>query len=397
MIIFIMYGGGFFYGSTLIAKSVDQAMSRHPAPANLLDETGPWYPFIQLGCSRYMEDPDDLEALQVCGCGLPWDIFDIDSPSCGCGYEEAADGDLGAAVLTGCMSGGRVMMVFFSILIGGFSVGQVGPGVKAMSDARAAAAKLLAVIERKPIIGDDDDDDDDDGKKDAKAKLQRPGDPPKKPPKRVKPDHVQGEIVFENMHFKYNSGPPRPSSSSKDEDATEVEEIHKEAGGIVFGGCNLTIKAGETVALVGESGCGKSTIAKLVQRFYDPTEGRILLDGTDLRDIHVSDLRSCIGVVSQGESNLRRCTFHRLLSPLTHFVDFEYAQSHFYLIPRSKPIFGTANPMQRLKILFTLPSLRMPMTSLCRSRMDTKPWLDPKAVGDSVLVLVLLCAMFAGL
>ena len=50
---------------------------------------------------------------------------------------------------------------------------------------------------------------------------------------------------------------------------------------------------------VGESGCGKSTIAKLVQRFYDPTGGRILLDGTDLRDINVSDLRKCIGVVSQ--------------------------------------------------------------------------------------------------
>lgn len=50
---------------------------------------------------------------------------------------------------------------------------------------------------------------------------------------------------------------------------------------------------------VGESGCGKSTIAKLVQRFYDPTDGRILLDGTDLKDINVRDLRSCIGVVSQ--------------------------------------------------------------------------------------------------
>jgi ABC-type multidrug transport system fused ATPase/permease subunit len=304
---------GFSYGSTLIAKSIDKAMRRHPAPASLLDETSPWYPFIELGCSRYMEDPDDLEALQVCGCGLPWDIFDVDfePPNCGCGYEATADGDLGVAVLTGCMSGGRVMMVFFSILVGGFSVSQVGPGVKAVSDARAAAAKLLAVIERKPVIGDDDNEDgDDDGKKDSKAKHQSPGDPPKKPPNRVKPDDVQGEIVFENMHFKYNSGPPRPSSSSKEHDATEVEEMHKETGGIIFGGCNLTIKAGETVALVGESGCGKSTIAKLLQRFYDPTEGRILLDGTDLRDIHVRDLRSCIGVVSQGESQLRshQCT-----------------------------------------------------------------------------------------
>jgi len=50
---------------------------------------------------------------------------------------------------------------------------------------------------------------------------------------------------------------------------------------------------------VGESGCGKSTIAKLVQRFYDPSEGRILLDGVDLKDIAVADLRANIGVVSQ--------------------------------------------------------------------------------------------------
>merc|ERR1712125_45157 len=60
-----------------------------------------------------------------------------------------------------------------------------------------------------------------------------------------------------------------------------------------------TVGSGETVALVGESGCGKSTIAKLVQRFYDPTEGRVLLDGVDLKDIAVSDLRANIGVVSQ--------------------------------------------------------------------------------------------------
>jgi len=50
---------------------------------------------------------------------------------------------------------------------------------------------------------------------------------------------------------------------------------------------------------VGESGCGKSTIAKLLQRFYDPNEGKILLDGVDLKDIALQDLRQIIGVVSQ--------------------------------------------------------------------------------------------------
>jgi ABC-type multidrug transport system fused ATPase/permease subunit len=67
----------------------------------------------------------------------------------------------------------------------------------------------------------------------------------------------------------------------------------------VFGGVNLNIKAGTTVALVGESGCGKSTVARLVQRFYDPTGGTITLDGIDMKDLDLANLRSHIGVVSQ--------------------------------------------------------------------------------------------------
>jgi ABC-type multidrug transport system fused ATPase/permease subunit len=62
---------------------------------------------------------------------------------------------------------------------------------------------------------------------------------------------------------------------------------------------NLHVPPGQTVALVGATGAGKSTFAKLVARFYDPTEGRVLVDGHDLRDVAVHSLRSQMGVVPQ--------------------------------------------------------------------------------------------------
>jgi ATP-binding cassette subfamily B (MDR/TAP) protein 1 len=62
---------------------------------------------------------------------------------------------------------------------------------------------------------------------------------------------------------------------------------------------NLTIRRGTTVALVGQSGSGKSTAVQLLQRFYDPVGGRILVDGTDVRQLNLEWLRSHIGVVSQ--------------------------------------------------------------------------------------------------
>ena len=62
---------------------------------------------------------------------------------------------------------------------------------------------------------------------------------------------------------------------------------------------DLRIPAGKTVAIVGESGSGKSTLLKLLMGFYDPTEGRILIDGVDLRDFELASLRARIGLVSQ--------------------------------------------------------------------------------------------------
>ena len=67
----------------------------------------------------------------------------------------------------------------------------------------------------------------------------------------------------------------------------------------VLRGLNLKATVGQTVALVGASGCGKSTTVQLIQRFYDPQEGAVLLDGRDIRELNVDWLRQHIGVVSQ--------------------------------------------------------------------------------------------------
>jgi ATP-binding cassette subfamily B protein len=68
---------------------------------------------------------------------------------------------------------------------------------------------------------------------------------------------------------------------------------------VILPNVDLVMPAGQTIALVGSTGAGKSTLAKLMSRFYDPTEGRVLLDGVDLRDLHPKDLRRAIVMVTQ--------------------------------------------------------------------------------------------------
>jgi ATP-binding cassette, subfamily B, bacterial len=86
---------------------------------------------------------------------------------------------------------------------------------------------------------------------------------------------VEGEIVFDHVSFGYDPAKP------------------------VLRDVSLRIAPGETVAFVGQTGAGKSTAAKLITRFYDPTEGRVLLDGHDLRDVTLDSLRRQLGVVPQ--------------------------------------------------------------------------------------------------
>ncbi len=86
---------------------------------------------------------------------------------------------------------------------------------------------------------------------------------------------IKGEVIFDRVAFHYTSDRP------------------------VLHNFNLTVKPGEMVALVGPTGCGKTTIVNLILRFYDPTSGRILIDGHNLTDITFSSLRSQIGIVPQ--------------------------------------------------------------------------------------------------
>ena len=95
---------------------------------------------------------------------------------------------------------------------------------------------------------------------------------------------MRGQIRFEGVSFRYGS----PADDGDERGRTAV--LH---------GISLTASPGEVTALVGPSGAGKSTLVTLIPRFYDPTDGRITLDGVDLRDLDERALRASIGIVPQ--------------------------------------------------------------------------------------------------
>ena len=94
-------------------------------------------------------------------------------------------------------------------------------------------------------------------------------------PNAIRLPSIKGHVVFENVTFGYNKEKP------------------------VLKNISFEAKPGETVALLGPAGSGKSTIIRLISRFYDVTSGRILIDGYDIRDVKMKDLRKHIGIVSQ--------------------------------------------------------------------------------------------------
>ena len=143
-----------------------------------------------------------------------------------------------------------MLVVFFSVLIGGFQLGQAAPYVEALATARSAAGKIYSIIDRVPDI----DSSSEEGQK---------------------PQTLQGNIEFQNVFFNY---PSRPDVK-------------------IMQGFSLAVPRGKTVALVGSSGCGKSTCIQLVQRFYDPEVGSVKVDGINVKDLNIGWLRDHIGIV----------------------------------------------------------------------------------------------------
>eukprot|EP00164_Ancoracysta_twista_P001384 GFYU01001804.1.p1 GENE.GFYU01001804.1~~GFYU01001804.1.p1 ORF type:complete len:1235 (+),score=430.50 GFYU01001804.1:168-3872(+) len=154
-------------------------------------------------------------------------------------------------IYDGRRNGGDVVTVFFSVLIGAMAIGQASPDVGYFAKARAAAYKVFQTIDAVPTIQT--------GSASSNKRT------------------FKGDIRFQTVSFKY---PSRPDT-------------------IVFDGVDFEIKQGQTVALVGQSGSGKSTVIQLLERFYDPERGTVSIDGTDIKKMPVDDLRGGISLVSQ--------------------------------------------------------------------------------------------------
>ncbi|OEL13455.1 putative multidrug resistance protein [Dichanthelium oligosanthes] len=148
--------------------------------------------------------------------------------------------------------GGTVFIIASLVIIGGVSLGSALSNVKYLSEAMAAAERILEMIRRVPTIDSD-----------SKAGEELAS--------------VAGTVEFKNVEFCYPSRPKNP----------------------VFSCFNVHVPAGRTVALVGGSGSGKSTVIALLERFYDPSAGEVTLDGVDIRRLRLRWLRAQMGLVSQ--------------------------------------------------------------------------------------------------
>ncbi|KAL6634544.1 hypothetical protein ACP70R_027215 [Stipagrostis hirtigluma subsp. patula] len=148
--------------------------------------------------------------------------------------------------------GGTVFVVSILVVAGGLALGAGLSNVKYLSEATVAAERTLEMIQRVPKI---------DSESHAGEELVS----------------VAGEVEFKNVDFCYPSRPESP----------------------ILVNFSLRVPAGSTVALVGRSGSGKSTVIALLERFYDPSAGEVTLDGVDIRRLRLKWLRAQMGLVSQ--------------------------------------------------------------------------------------------------
>lgn len=169
-------------------------------------------------------------------------------------------------------SGADVFGALMGITFAGAVLPQVSIAIESFAGARVACYPAILAIKRKLGSEPEEEQDKDSDKKPLpKYEIDSSSDTGKKP------SSITGEIEFHDVHYTY---PTRPDQS-------------------IFNGFSLKIESGKTVALVGPSGGGKSTVVQLIERFYDPKSGKVTLDNQDLKDLNVKWLREQIGLVSQ--------------------------------------------------------------------------------------------------
>ena len=175
---------------------------------------------------------------------------------------------------------GSVTIAIFVIVQGGMRLGLSTTFLEAFNGARAAAHPIFEIIDRKSSI----DSSSEEGER---------------------PNKLEGQISFKNVVFNY---PARKDVK-------------------ILRGFSLDVERGTTVALVGPSGCGKSTCVHLIQRFYDPCHGSLLIDGQDIKKLNIGWVRDHIGVVGQ-EPVLFDCSIKdniRYAKPYASDADIERA------------------------------------------------------------------------